>query len=114
MRGKEIQVNQVKRREPPSNSDTSDDNTEIKTTLLEMALEEHIEVEKNEDKSPQLWVDMIKRNRLPVNGIEITYTTPRVINGEIEVQIEERDVASGKYFWKKVLIMYVIYVINFP
>jgi hypothetical protein len=53
-------------------------------------------------------VDIIKCNGLPSNGIAIEYTAPTIVNGEIEVIIEEQDVASEKQFWEHALIMYAL------
>jgi hypothetical protein len=53
-------------------------------------------------------VDIIKCNRLPSNGIAIEYTAPTIVNGEIEVIIEEQDVESEKQFWEHALIMYAL------
>lgn len=37
----------------------------------------------------------------------IEYTTPLIVNGEIEVSIEERDITSELEFWENAPIMYV-------
>lgn len=39
--------------------------------------------------TPKPWVDIIRCNRLPSNGIEIEYIAPVVIDYEIEVVIED-------------------------
>lgn len=53
-------------------------------------------------------MEIIKGNRLPMNGNEITYTAPAIVNGEIEVSIESQDIASKLKFWENALVMYVI------
>ncbi|XP_058751687.1 uncharacterized protein LOC131624790 [Vicia villosa] len=58
--------------------------------------------------TPQLWVDVIKGNRLPSSGREIEYTVPKVVNGEIEVQLEEQDLVSEMKFSEHALIMYAL------
>lgn len=52
------------------------------------------------------WVDIIKGNHS--NGIVIKYTVPMVVNGEIEVLIEEKDIASERQYWGNTLIMYAL------
>lgn len=75
-----------------------------KETQLEMIVEDPILKEMNEDvekertKTSQLWVDIIQGNRLPSNGCELTYTTPMEIDGEIEVQLEEKMLPQRRPF----------------
>ncbi|XP_058742312.1 uncharacterized protein LOC131614775 [Vicia villosa] len=59
-------------------------------------------------EKPLPWVEIIKGNRVPSNGIEISYTAPNVVNGEIEVSIETQDIASELQYWENSLVMYVI------
>ncbi|XP_058764506.1 uncharacterized protein LOC131637957 [Vicia villosa] len=56
----------------------------------------------------RLWVDVISGNRLPANGIMIGYSAPKIVEGEIEVEIEAADVQSEVKFWEHTLIMYVL------
>ncbi|XP_058784810.1 uncharacterized protein LOC131659670 [Vicia villosa] len=56
----------------------------------------------------KLWVDVISGNRLPDNGITIAYSAPKIVEGEIEVEIEAEDVQSKVKFWEHTLIMYVL------
>ncbi|XP_058776403.1 uncharacterized protein LOC131650721 [Vicia villosa] len=59
-------------------------------------------------EKPLPWVEIIKGNRVPSNGIEISYTAPDVVNGEIEVSIDTQDIASELQYWENSLVMYVI------
>ncbi|XP_058784060.1 uncharacterized protein LOC131658825 [Vicia villosa] len=54
----------------------------------------------------KLWVDVLSENRNPSKGLSIQYVAPNVIDGEIEVAIEEDDVASEIHFWANSLILY--------
>lgn len=47
-------------------------------------------------------------NRLPTNGMHIDFTAPTIVDGEIEVVIDEVDVESEMLFWESALIMYVL------
>ncbi|XP_058759242.1 uncharacterized protein LOC131632512 [Vicia villosa] len=47
-------------------------------------------------------------NRLPTNGIGLEYTTPNLVDGEIEVVIESQDVQSEIQFWANALILYAV------
>ncbi|KAI5425063.1 hypothetical protein KIW84_031022 [Lathyrus oleraceus] len=42
------------------------------------------------------------------SGLGIEYTTLKVVDGEIEVTIEEQDIQSELKFWENSLIMYVL------
>lgn len=88
---------------PCSNRDLSNtsDTSEKGTTrpILEVIVEEISNKENKGDvESPKPWVDIIKGNRLASNGCTIEYTAHMLVNGEIEVHIEEHDVASEKHF----------------
>ncbi|XP_058783664.1 uncharacterized protein LOC131658381 [Vicia villosa] len=62
-----------------------------------------------EPLSPKkLWVDVISGNRNPTNGLQMEFVAPKVVNGEIEVEIEEDDIASEIRYWDTALIMYVL------
>ncbi|XP_058783390.1 uncharacterized protein LOC131658072 [Vicia villosa] len=97
---------------PNSNRDTSNtsDGSEKGPTrpILERIVEKIDKENKEDVESPKPWVDIIKGNKLAVNGSVIEYNAPMLVNGEIEVHIEEQDVASEKKFWKNALIMYAI------
>ncbi|XP_058755867.1 uncharacterized protein LOC131628790 [Vicia villosa] len=62
-----------------------------------------------EIETPQkLWVDVISNNRNPSNGMQIEFIAPQLVNGEVEVTIEEEDIMSEVRYWESALIMYVI------
>lgn len=47
-------------------------------------------------------------NRLASNGMGLRYTAPKVVDGMIEVIMEEKDVKSEMDFWADALILYEI------
>lgn len=49
---------------------------------------------------------IIKVNRLPSNGTKIKYVAPMIVNGEVEVVIEEHDIVSEMQYWENYLIRY--------
>lgn len=57
-------------------------------------------------KKKNLWVDVTSGNRLPTNGITLGFTAPKIVDGELEVEIETKDVESELFFWDLTLIMY--------
>ncbi|KAI5435083.1 hypothetical protein KIW84_021785 [Lathyrus oleraceus] len=63
---------------------------------------------KNNVKGAKLWVDIIRGNKDTTNGMSIIFVAPKVVDGEIEVEIENEDVESEMRFWECSLIMYVI------
>ncbi|XP_058726185.1 uncharacterized protein LOC131597508 [Vicia villosa] len=54
----------------------------------------------------KLWVDIVSENRNPSKGLSIQYVAPNLVDGEVEVAIEEDDVASEIHFWANSLILY--------
>ncbi|WJX25298.1 hypothetical protein P8452_14354 [Trifolium repens] len=42
----------------------------------------------------KLWVEMLNGNRNPEKGMKIKFITPKVVNGEIEVEIDESDIIN--------------------
>ncbi|XP_058775452.1 uncharacterized protein LOC131649713 [Vicia villosa] len=54
----------------------------------------------------KLWVDIVSENRNPSKGLSIQYVAPNLVDGEIEVAIEEDDVASEIHSWANSLILY--------
>lgn len=59
-------------------------------------------------KVRKLWVDVLSENRNPVNGMAIEYMAPKVVNGEVEIEIDDEDITSEVRFWETALIMYVL------
>lgn len=78
--------------------------------IIEERSEDDVVTEEQEKhvEQPQLWVDVIKGNRLPSNGIGLDYTAPNLVDGEVEVVIESQDVQSKIQFWENALILYAI------
>lgn len=56
----------------------------------------------------KLWVDVISGNRNPAKGRVMQYVAPKVVDGEIDVKIEDEDVAPELKFWETTLILYVL------
>lgn len=59
-------------------------------------------------KEEKLWVDVIKGNCIPSNGMAIEFVAPKILEGEIEINIKVIDVESEVKFWESSLIMYVL------
>ncbi|CAK8542502.1 unnamed protein product [Lathyrus sativus] len=73
------------------------------------------EIELENPKSPptpeegrKLWADVLKDNRNPAKGRTMKFIPPQVVEGKIEVQIEEDDVSSEVKFWESSLILYAM------
>ena len=48
--------------------------------------------EKLEDE--KLWVNIIRGNRNTTNEVAIQFVAPKVVNGKVEVELEEEDIIS--------------------
>ncbi|KAL5190422.1 putative ribonuclease H protein [Glycine soja] len=57
---------------------------------------------------PKLWVDAVSDNRNPSKGLYMEYVAPNVVNGEVEIEIEEDDIATEMKFWETTLILYAL------
>ncbi|XP_058745862.1 uncharacterized protein LOC131618712 [Vicia villosa] len=75
-------------------------------TKEDLVADSKVETEAEEKNQP--WVDVIKGNRLPFSRKHIEYTPPRVVNGEIEVNLEESDIVSEVQYWENAIVIYVI------
>lgn len=53
-------------------------------------------------------MDVTRDNRLPQNGLNIEYTPPTIVDGELEVIINEQDIRSKVKYWENSLVMYVL------
>ncbi|XP_058754195.1 uncharacterized protein LOC131627366 [Vicia villosa] len=84
--------------------------TEVNTLIGSEPILHTIPEEEKEhsEEPPQPWVDVIKGNRTSSSGLNIEYTPPSIVNGEIEVVLEDQDVVSELKFWENALIMYVV------
>ncbi|XP_058732715.1 uncharacterized protein LOC131604280 [Vicia villosa] len=56
----------------------------------------------------KLWVDVLSENRNPSKGLTIQYVAPSLVDGEVEIEIEEDDVQSEILFWENALILYAL------
>lgn len=43
----------------------------------------------------KLWVDVLSDNRNPAKGMTMEYVAPKLVNGEVEIEIDKEDVATG-------------------
>lgn len=74
-----------------------------------MLEDETLELEiKVDPEARKLWVDVLNENRNPEKGLAIEYVAPTLVNGEVEIEIEEDDIATKIKFWETALIMYVL------
>lgn len=64
--------------------------------------------ETTKERSPKLWVEVISGNKMPFDGATIELVAPNIVEGEIEVDIEENDIECEVKFWDSTLIKYVI------
>ncbi|XP_058771879.1 uncharacterized protein LOC131645220 [Vicia villosa] len=83
--------------------------TQVNSNQGEMSRDEGSKSVNEQPTSPKkLWVDVISGNRNPTNGLQMEFVAPKVVNGELEVEIEEEDIASELRHWDSALIMYVL------
>lgn len=59
-------------------------------------------------KSENLWVDVIRGNRVNSNGIQLQFVALKIFYGKPEVEIVAEDVESEVRFWDTSLIMHAI------
>ncbi|GAU38712.1 hypothetical protein TSUD_396400 [Trifolium subterraneum] len=55
---------------------------------------QNLENPTNTSEEKKLWVDVLSGNRNPGKGMKMEFVSPKVVNGEIEVEIEASDVIS--------------------
>lgn len=53
-------------------------------------------------------MNIISGNRIHANGAPIDFVAFNIVEGEIEVDIEEEDIKSKVKLWDSALIMYVL------
>ncbi|CAK8537211.1 unnamed protein product [Lathyrus sativus] len=63
---------------------------------------------KEQAEQRKLWVDVLNDNRNPSKGVAMKYVPPSIVAGEIQITIEDEDVATELKFWENSLIMYVL------
>lgn len=61
-----------------------------------------------EEPAKKLWIDVFSGNRIPANGMTVEFVSPKIVDGEIEVGIEDAMLKSRWNFGKLSLIMYVL------
>lgn len=81
---------------------------EEKIPTLDVIEDDPVVNQKIVEEPKKLWVDVISGNRIPSNGAAIEYFAPKVVEGEIEVEIEEEGILSELKYWETTLIMYVL------
>ncbi|CAK8542187.1 unnamed protein product [Lathyrus sativus] len=60
------------------------------------------------EEGRKLWVDVLKDNRNPTKGRAMKFIAPQVVNGKLEVVIENEDIISEVKFWESSLILYTM------
>lgn len=78
--------------------ESKEDNTESPT----------LELPKENAETKKLWFEVLSGNRNSVNGMMLEFVTPKIVNGEIQIEIEEPDIENEVKFWDSTLIMYVL------
>ncbi|KAI5382050.1 hypothetical protein KIW84_UN0211 [Lathyrus oleraceus] len=77
-----------------------------------MAMESEIEMPGVEEpetmKLRKPWVDVIRGNRRINREVNMEYTPPTIVDGEVEVKIEESDVEEELEFWANSIILFAL------
>lgn len=60
------------------------------------------------DEVRELWVDAMTGHQNPVKGMSMKFIVPKLINGEVKVEIDVEDIVSEVNFWVSSLVMYVM------
>ncbi|CAK8568835.1 unnamed protein product [Lathyrus sativus] len=81
---------------------------ETTTTIEDATREPRIETTQAQPEDRKLWVDIINDNRNPSKGLTMEYVAPKVVNGMIEIDIEQEDIETEIHFWDNALILYVV------
>ncbi|CAK8563489.1 unnamed protein product [Lathyrus sativus] len=105
----EASVDNEERNDTVENGNLVEENIAIASDsedLGHLSTEERMEVETSQTK--KLWVDIINENRNPAKGLTMEFVAPKIIDGEMEIQIEEEDVEKEVKFWESALIMYAL------
>lgn len=90
------------REEKGKNSKEKEENKE--EPIESQTLEKSIEV----TEARKLWVEVLSGKRNLGNGTTIEFVTPKIVNGEIEIERDEFDIENEVKFWDSTLIMYVL------
>ncbi|XP_058746194.1 uncharacterized protein LOC131619069 [Vicia villosa] len=54
------------------------------------------------------WVDVIQGNRDIKRGMALRYIPPTMINGEVEISIEDKDVVNELNYWESAMILFAM------
>ncbi|XP_058768322.1 uncharacterized protein LOC131642051 [Vicia villosa] len=97
---------------PPSSLPSSSEKASVSKVVVE------VEGKGNEDPNPgetlnsnddqKLWVDVLKDNRNPAKGRSMKFIAPQLVEGGIEVSIEEADIVDEILFWRPSLVLYAL------
>ena len=97
--------------ETGKHDETEDENKLDGEKLIEERSKE-VETPKDDPKGNQearrLWVDVISENRNPTKGRMMSYVAPKMVEGQIEIEIEDEDIESEIRYWENALILYVL------
>lgn len=54
------------------------------------------------------WVEIIQRNKDYNRGLVVEYVAPTLVNGEIEILIDETDIEEELKLWETTMILYAL------
>ncbi|XP_058750187.1 uncharacterized protein LOC131623206 [Vicia villosa] len=92
-----------------TSSEEKGENTKKKEENEEEPIESQTLEKSIEDtEARKLWVEVLSGNRNLGNGMAIEFVTPKIINGEVEIEIDESDIENEVKFWDSTLAMYVL------
>ncbi|XP_058749652.1 uncharacterized protein LOC131622633 [Vicia villosa] len=74
----------------------------------EVKIHETLTEPMKDPKERKLCVDVLSDNWNPMKGRAIKYVAPKMVNGEVEVEIEKEDIESEIRFWENSMILYVL------
>ncbi|CAK8543695.1 unnamed protein product [Lathyrus sativus] len=57
-----------------------------------------VRMEGETSQTKKLWVDIINENCNPAKGLTMEFVAPKIIDGEMEIQIEEEDIEKEVKF----------------
>ena len=97
---------------PPMQEESPRTKIELETSMEvneeEASSAENIAKMNPETLNRKLWVDVLTENRNKTKGLEMKYIAPTVIDGRMEIEIDEEDANREALHWKNSLIMYVL------
>lgn len=83
-------------------------NEEVKEDPIVQTSETLIDMKKQATEPRKLWVDVLSDNRNSTKGLTMEYVPPNMADGEIEIEIEEKDIESEMLYWDSTLILYAL------